>query len=96
MAWLLSEAAQKKVFVLPAFETAPNANMTAAHAIAAQAAGGDKVQLASMERKGLVHQFALYIFKTVRYWYQTVGLSVGPASLINHVNQFKIQLQCAL
>jgi hypothetical protein len=65
MDWLITRAAQKKLFVLPAFETAHNSNITAAHEVAAQAAAGDKRELASMERQGMVYQFALHVFKTV-------------------------------
>lgn len=65
MDWLKQECSQRKVFVLPAFETAPNANMTAAHAIAREAAALDKQALLSMVEAGKVWQFALKIFKEV-------------------------------
>lgn len=63
--WLKQECSRKKVFVLPAFETAPNANMTVAHAIASEAAARDKQGLLSMVEAGKVWQFALRIFKEV-------------------------------
>jgi hypothetical protein len=65
MDWLTSQAAKKRVFVLPAFETAKVEDLKAAYAIAEKAATADKQELESMEEDHLVNQFALYRYKTV-------------------------------
>lgn len=66
MNWLKVECSQKKIFVMPAFETATNPSMTAAHQIANEAAKQDKKGLLRMVEAGKVWQFALKIFKEVR------------------------------
>jgi hypothetical protein len=65
--WLQQECSQRKVFVLPAFETAPLEDTAAAHAVARQAAAQDKAGLLRMMDKGQVWQFALKLFKQVRF-----------------------------
>jgi hypothetical protein len=53
------------VVVLPAFETAPQKNMTLAHQLADAAAMMTKAQLARLVQRKLVYQFALYLFRQV-------------------------------
>eukprot|EP00879_Flechtneria_rotunda_P010851 GHRR01011340.1.p1 GENE.GHRR01011340.1~~GHRR01011340.1.p1 ORF type:complete len:323 (+),score=75.49 GHRR01011340.1:846-1814(+) len=53
----------KSVVVLPAFETAPQRNMTLAHELADTAAMMTKQQLAKLVQKRLIYQFALYLFR---------------------------------
>ncbi|KAI8471024.1 MAG: glycosyl-transferase for dystroglycan-domain-containing protein [Monoraphidium minutum] len=69
--WLQTEAnmkllrdgtAKKQVYVLPAFETAPHANETEAHALADGASGMSKAKLSELVQKRVVYQFALYLF----------------------------------
>ena len=62
-ALLLKECAAKKVFVLPAFETAHQKDMAAAHKVAGDAVARSKRELGAMVRSRLVHQFALYLFR---------------------------------
>lgn len=59
------ECSQAKVFVLPAFETAPLPDTEQAHALARAAASVDKAGLLKMVEKGQLWQFALKIFKAV-------------------------------
>lgn len=54
------------VVVLPAFETAPQKNMTLAHQLADTAALMNKAQLGRLVQKKLIYQFALYLFRQVR------------------------------
>jgi hypothetical protein len=54
------------VVVLPAFETAPQKNMTLAHQLADTAAMMNKAQLGRLVQKKLIYQFALYLFRQVR------------------------------
>lgn len=54
------------MFVLPAFETQPNKNMTEAHMLADNAAMMSKEQLKQLVDKNLVYQFALKLFRQVR------------------------------
>ena len=68
MDWLIGQAAKKRVFVLPAFETAKVEDLKAAYAIAGRAAAADKQELEGMEQDHLVNQFALYRYKTVSQW----------------------------
>lgn len=56
----------KTVVVLPAFETAPQKNMTLAHDLADTAAMMNKEQLGRLVQKRLIYQFALYLFRQVR------------------------------
>jgi hypothetical protein len=65
MHWLRQECSQKKVFVLPAFETAPRNDRISAHKLAHTAAAHDKQGLQGMVEQGLVWQFALNIFREV-------------------------------
>lgn len=51
------------VVVLPAFETAPQKNMTLAHQLADTAAMMNKRQLGRLVQKKLIYQFALYLFR---------------------------------
>lgn len=60
---LRAGAAAKRVFVLPAFETAPQDNATLAHELADGAARMAKPALASLTAARLVYQFALYLFR---------------------------------
>jgi glycosyltransferase-like protein LARGE len=60
---LRAGAAAKHVFVLPAFETAPQDNATLAHELADGAARMAKPALASLTAARLVYQFALYLFR---------------------------------
>lgn len=53
------------VVVLPAFETAPQRNMTLAHQLADTAALMNKAQLGRLVQKKLIYQFALYLFRQV-------------------------------
>eukprot|EP00882_Tetradesmus_deserticola_P029727 GHRQ01033323.1.p1 GENE.GHRQ01033323.1~~GHRQ01033323.1.p1 ORF type:complete len:242 (+),score=65.44 GHRQ01033323.1:222-947(+) len=53
----------KTVVVLPAFETAPQKNMTLAHDLADTAAMMNKEQLGRLVQKRLIYQFALYLFR---------------------------------
>lgn len=53
------------VVVLPAFETAPQKNMTLAHQLADTAAMMNKAQLGRLVQKKLIYQFALYLFRQV-------------------------------
>eukprot|EP00775_Hariotina_reticulata_P011145 gene11145-11298_t len=53
----------KTVVVLPAFETAPQKNMTLAHELADTAALMTKDQLGKLVNKRLIYQFALYLFR---------------------------------
>lgn len=53
------------VVVLPAFETAPQKNMTLAHQLADTAALMNKGQLGRLVQKKLIYQFALYLFRQV-------------------------------
>jgi hypothetical protein len=55
----------KTVVVLPAFETAPQKNMTLAHELADTAALMTKDQLGRLVNKKLIYQFALYLFRQV-------------------------------
>jgi hypothetical protein len=57
----------KTVVVLPAFETAPQKNMTLAHDLADTAAMMNKEQLGRLVQKRLIYQFALYLFRQVRH-----------------------------
>lgn len=59
------ECSQAKVFVLPAFETAPLPDTEQAHALARAAASVDKAGLLKMVEKGQLWQFALKLFKAV-------------------------------
>lgn len=54
------------VVVLPAFETAPQKNMTLAHQLADTAALMNKAQLGRLVQRKLIYQFALYLFRQVR------------------------------
>lgn len=63
--YLQQECSRSKVFVLPAFETAPLPDTAAAHALASTAASQDKRGLAKMVEKGQLWQFALKLFKQV-------------------------------
>lgn len=64
---LLREGTRKKqVFVLPAFETAPQSNETQAHELADAASGMPKEKLAGLVKKRLVYQFAVFLFWQVR------------------------------
>lgn len=63
MDWLRQECSQKKLFVLPAFETAELPTMAAAHKVAAKAAASDKQALQKMVAEQQVWQFALKIFR---------------------------------
>jgi hypothetical protein len=63
--YVQQECAQRKVFVLPAFETAPLENTAEAHALAATAAGHSKQELHKMVQQGKLWQFALKIFRKV-------------------------------
>jgi hypothetical protein len=65
MDWLKQECSQKKLFVLPAFETAELPSMAAAHRVAAKAAASDKQGLQKMVDDQQVWQFALKIFREV-------------------------------
>jgi len=60
---LRAGAAARRVFVLPAFETAPQDNATLAHELADGAARMAKPALASLTADRLVYQFALYLFR---------------------------------
>jgi glycosyltransferase-like protein LARGE len=60
---LRAGAAARRVFVLPAFETAPQDNATLAHELADGAARMAKPALASLTAARLVYQFALYLFR---------------------------------
>eukprot|EP00878_Enallax_costatus_P001272 GHUV01001416.1.p1 GENE.GHUV01001416.1~~GHUV01001416.1.p1 ORF type:complete len:485 (+),score=84.31 GHUV01001416.1:159-1613(+) len=53
----------KTVVVLPAFETAPQHNMTLAHDLADTAAMMTKEQLGKLVQRRLIYQFALYLFR---------------------------------
>jgi hypothetical protein len=55
----------KTVVVLPAFETAPQKNMTLAHDLADTAALMNKEQLGRLVQRRLIYQFALYLFRQV-------------------------------
>jgi hypothetical protein len=55
----------KTVLVLPAFETAPQKNITLAHELADSAAMMNKSQLHQLVDRKLVYQFALYLFRQV-------------------------------
>ena len=55
----------KTVVVLPAFETAPQHNMTLAHDLADTAAMMTKEQLGKLVQRRLIYQFALYLFRQV-------------------------------
>jgi hypothetical protein len=68
MDWLKQECSQKKLFVLPAFETAEVPSMGAAHRVAAKAAASSKQGLQKMVDDQQVWQFALKIFREVRPW----------------------------
>jgi hypothetical protein len=68
MDWLKQECSQKKLFVLPAFETAELPSMAAAHRVAAKAAASSKLGLQKMVDDQQVWQFALKIFREVRPW----------------------------
>jgi hypothetical protein len=59
-------ASKKAVYVIPAFETAPQQNMTRAHELADGASDLGKEQLHELVQKKLVYQFALYLFRQVR------------------------------
>eukprot|EP00775_Hariotina_reticulata_P010514 gene10514-10673_t len=63
MDWLKQQCSQKNVFVLPAFETAPQQDRISAHKLAHTAAAHSKQGLQEMVEQGLVWQFALRIFK---------------------------------
>lgn len=65
--YLKQECSQRKVFVLPAFETAPLADTEEAHALARTAAAQNKEGLLKMVEKGQLWQFALKIFKAVSH-----------------------------
>jgi hypothetical protein len=54
------------VVVLPAFETAPQRNMSLAHQLADAAAMMNKAQLGRLVQRKLIYQFALYLFRQVR------------------------------
>lgn len=64
--YLKQECSQSKVFVLPAFETAPLGSTEEAHALARTAAAQSKEGLQKMVEKQQLWQFALKIFKAVR------------------------------
>lgn len=55
----------RTVVVLPAFETAPQQNMTLAHDLADTAAMMTKEQLGKLVQRRLIYQFALYLFRQV-------------------------------
>lgn len=63
--YLQQECSQKKVFVLPAFETAPLNSTAEAHALAKAAASQSKEGLLKMVEQGQLWQFALKLFKQV-------------------------------
>jgi Glycosyl-transferase for dystroglycan len=63
MDWLKRESAEKRVFVLPAFETAPLKDLVEAHTVAARAAASDKAGLQALVKDGKLWQFALKIFR---------------------------------
>ena len=65
MDWLVAEAAKKKVFVLPAFETAHHPDTAVSHQLAADAAAADKTTLAVLGQETKVYQFAKYRFHYV-------------------------------
>jgi len=52
----------KQIYVLPAFETARQANETKAHMLADNASGMEKEELQELVQKRLVYQFAMYLF----------------------------------
>jgi hypothetical protein len=56
----------KQLFVLPAFETAPQKNETAAHELADAASAMTKARLHGLVQKRLVYQFAQYLFWQAR------------------------------
>lgn len=64
--YLKQECSQSKVFVLPAFETAPLSDTEEAHALARTAAAQNKEGLREMVQKEQLWQFALKLFKAVR------------------------------
>lgn len=64
------------VVVLPAFETAPQKNMTLAHQLADTAAMMNKAQLGRLVQKKLIYQFALYLFRQVGVIWLRVGQGV--------------------
>lgn len=64
--YLQQECSQKKVFVLPAFETAPLNRTAEAHVLAKTAASQSKEGLLKMVEQGQLWQFALKLFKQVR------------------------------
>lgn len=76
MDWLKQQCSQKNVFVLPAFETAPQKDRLSAHKLAHTAAAHNKQGLQEMVEQGLVWQFALRIFKEV----SQLALFCGPDS----------------
>jgi hypothetical protein len=65
MEWLAGETAKRKVFVLPAFETAHLPELDAAYQLAAAAAIADKTTLAALDQQSKVYQFAKYRFHFV-------------------------------
>lgn len=73
-----TECAKKKLFVLPAFETAYSANFSAAYDLAWQACQNDKTGVLRLCDKGLIFQFALPIFFTghgatnYKQWFNSV------------------------
>ncbi len=62
---LLAGTAKKQVYVLPAFETAPQKNITRAHELADNASMMVKPELAKLVKRRLMYQFALYLFRQV-------------------------------
>jgi hypothetical protein len=83
--YLKQECSQRKVLVLPAFETAPLADIEEAHALARTAAAQNKEGLLKMVEKGQLWQFALKIFKAVSHdslsWAAGTGSSACSSPL---------------
>jgi hypothetical protein len=83
------------VVVLPAFETAPQKNMTLAHQLADTAAMMNKGQLGRLVQKKLIYQFALYLFRQVRGWGSgegpVCGAVGGPAGCVAEWRQARQQ-----
>lgn len=76
------ECSQAKVFVLPAFETAPLPDTEQAHALAREAASVDKAGLLKMVEKGQLWQFALKLFKAVSCAVSTAGVPLQGCNLV--------------
>ncbi len=81
--------------MLPAFETAHNPNLGAAHAVARRAVKLQKKQLKQMVDERLVHQFALYLFKAVSVKQTTCGacwLRAAPCLAVPKVLAVKVNV----